>query len=95
MIRKLVRWVEALVQKATDMAADYLEATPAPATASVLPFTDSPLETGMDVFARKVTAALLYVGAAAMFLLPSVSPRLATPIGELMHRLATVLLAGL
>jgi hypothetical protein len=95
MIRTLVRWVEALVAKATDLVADYLEAKPAPESAVLLPFSDTPLENQMDVFARRATATLLYVGAAVMFLLPNVSPRLANPVGELMHRLATVLLAGL
>lgn len=94
MLRRFINWVASLVEKATDLVAQYLEATPAPTT-TLLPFTSSPLESQMDVVARRATAALLYAGAAVMFFLPTISPRLAQPIGELMHRLATLLLAGL
>jgi len=95
MFRTLITWVEGLVARASEMLAEYLEAKPAPEGAALLPFADTKLENQMDVFARKTTAVLLYVGAAAMFLVPWISPRLAHPVGNLMQHLAAVLIAGL
>lgn len=93
MLRGLMKWLATAVEKFTEVLADYLDE---PETApQMLPFAEFPVERKMDVAARKVTAAVLYIVGTAIVLVPTFSPRVTLPIGDLMHRLASMLVAGL
>lgn len=88
-IRKAIAWL-------TDTAADVMEAAPAPAGMSVLPWTGMPAETAMDYYARYATSGLLYGASWVVLALPaftSFSPRLAVPVADLMQALSMRLMA--
>jgi hypothetical protein len=93
MLRGALKWLGSLTEKVSEVLAEYLD-TPERAP-QLLPFAEFPVEKKMDVAARKVTAAVLYTVGTAIVLVPSFSPRLTLPIGDLMHRLASLLVAGL
>lgn len=78
----------ALVRWTTEQLAHYLEATPA--TGSLVPFNDSPVENAMDQLARQATAATLFAASIALVYVPWVHPALVMPIADLMRRVATI-----
>jgi hypothetical protein len=77
----LVRWV-------SDLFAAYLEAIPAYTPGTMLPFASSPMETAMDLFARRVTGYLLAAVSTLILMTPWVSPQLSVPVGDFMQRAA-------
>ena len=77
----LVNWV-------SDLFATYLETVPAYTPGTILPFTSSPMETAMDIFARRITGYLLAAVSTLILMLPWVSPALTMPIGDFMQRAA-------
>lgn len=93
MLRGALKWLATVIEKVTEALAEYLD-TPERAP-QMLPFAEFPVERKMDVAARKTVAFVLYVVGTAIVLVPSFSPKLTLPIGDLMHRLASLLVAGL
>lgn len=77
----LVRWI-------SELFAAYLEAVPTYTPGTVMPFTDTPMETAMDLFARRVTGYLLAAVATVILTIPWVSPSLLMPVGDFMQRTA-------